>query len=201
MNTFKRNHTRRYNQGGFTLIELMVALTLFVIVVLAAVSSLYTVNNASRRVESMRTVLDNLNFAMESMSRTIRTGYEYTCGGIGQTIQNCNFENSNGTDKLYLKTALGIDSEIEYSWIINADGKGQIVKRVYDTGSSSWSNAIAITAPEIDIQGFAFYVDGAESGDSTQPSVMIFAQGVASTEDQNSAPFAVQTYISQRATE
>lgn len=69
-----------HNQAGFTLVELMVSLSLFIIVVLALIGSLYTVNDASRRVQAMRTVMDNLNFAMEHMSRNIRTSEAIVCG-------------------------------------------------------------------------------------------------------------------------
>lgn len=205
--------TSRTN-GGFTLVELMVSLSLFVIVVLALVGSLYNVNNASRKVTAMKSVLDNLNFALESMSRTIRTGSTLVCGGVLNGGYNSN-GNPTGTyncpistpgqapgARLLVASTLGIDAIVEYRWALNpANGTtGEIEKRTQD-GSGVWSNWISLTAPEIDVQRLSFYVDGSDVSDNKQPGVIMFVQGVASAGADNTAPFSIQTYISQRAAE
>lgn len=197
--------TRSRFSAGFTLVELMVALALFTIVVLAAVSSLYTVNNAARKVEAMRSVLDNLNFAVESMSRTIRTGTNIVCGGIvnsgGQ--QTCTFgpgmANFNAPgERISLSGTLGTNADLEYRlWFVN--GNGEIQKRTKQGGvwSDTW---VSLTAPEINVQKLSFYVDGTAAGDQIQPSVIMLIQGVAKTQN-DTAPFAIQTYVSARAAE
>lgn len=196
---FLNNKKIRRQQGGFTLVELMVSLMLFLIVVLAAVGSLYTVNSASRKVQAMRSVIDNLNFSLEAMSRTIRTGNAVTCGGVsGAGNPNCSFANQNPSSVLLVDSTLGAFGLVEFQLGTNADGTGTIQKRTQEGGV--WTNWIAITAPEIDVQELSFYVDGAESTDQAQPSVVIFARGVA-TVGEDTAPFAIQTYVSQRAPE
>lgn len=211
-----QNKYQRHNiQKGFTLVELMVSLSLFVIVVLALVSSLYTVNGASRKVTAMKTVLDNLNFGVESISRTIRTGEVVVCGGTqnGGYVQggsptgtyNCPISNPTqapGTQLLVAST-LGTDEFVEYRLGTNptTGTTGQIEKRVQDS-FGIWGNWVALTAPEIDVQKLSFYVDGADSTDGYQPGVFMFLQGVATAPgEQNTAPFSVQTFISQRAAE
>ena len=183
-------------QGGFTLVELLVALTLFIIVVLAAITSLYAVNNASRKVNAMRGVLDNLNFAMESMSRTIRTGTTIVCGGSGNpagVTHNCPFPGSTPASSLSLHSTLGREQDIEYR--LNTTTH-QLEKKIYGTDGTNW---LALTAPEINVQGLYFYVNGADQADLAQPSVMILMQGVATASTGDTAPFTLQTYISQRA--
>ena len=194
-----KKHSR---QHGFTLVELMVALSLFTIVVLAAVSSLYSVNNASRKVTAMRSVLDNLNFAIESMSRTIRTGSGITCGGTSNQTgsRNCEYATGKPSGQLLLNSTLGEDQQVEYRWWTHeTNGNGNIEKRIMDQ-FGTWSNWISLTSPEIDVEKLEFYVDGAEPADLRQPSVIIFVQGVASA-GENISPFAIQTYISQRSAE
>ncbi len=191
-------------QAGFTLIELMVALTLFVVVVMAAISSLYTVNNASKKVQAMRIVLDNLNFGMESMSRTIRTGNHIVCGGTQNQSGNSNCPYADtGTEAgecLSLSSTLGRDVEVQYCLRMGADGqRGEIQKQTKDE-NGTWSNWVSMTAPEIDVQKLQFYVDGANTADLRQPSVVIIAEGIASAGTENTAPFSIQTYVSQRAT-
>ncbi|MDB5188744.1 MAG: hypothetical protein JWM92_342 [Candidatus Nomurabacteria bacterium] len=190
-------------QAGFTLVELLVSLTLFTIVVTAAVGSLYTVNQASARVTAMRTVLDNLNFAMESMSRTIRTGSNIVCGGAGALGgPSCPFggSSSSGGSAISLQSTLGTAQTIQYQWVIdNTTQNGEIQKCAIVNGGLI--NCVAITAPEINIQKMYFFVDGADPADNKQPSVMMIIQGVANAGTQNIAPFAIQTLLSQRAGE
>lgn len=185
-------------QSGFTLIELMVALTLFTVVVLAAVSSLFTVNSASRKVQAMRIVMDNLNFAVESISRTVRTGSTFVCGGYGSVTPNCPFSSQSPSDRLLVTPTLGTASLVEYKRDLHVNGNGGIFKRTQESGV--WSSWIAMTTPEINVQSLSFFVDGAGSADTAQPSVQIFINGVAATASDVS-PFAIQTYISQRAGE
>ncbi len=182
-----------HDKKGFTLVELMVSLALFTIVVLASISALYTVNDASRKVQAMRSTLDNLNFAIESMSRTIRTGSGIVCvGGAGN---NCPFSTGYYSPKsdLIVQSTLGQNTQVEYRCSGCGGSSGQIQKK---TGSGSW---VAITSPEINVQSLSFYVSGV-GADALQPSVIMFVKGVA-TAGGTTAPFAVQTYISQRAIE
>lgn len=190
-------------QAGFTLIELMVSLMLFTIVVLAAVGSLYTVNSASKKTQAMRSVVDNLNFAIESMSRTVRTSNTVVCGGVSNTSSldpitsadpNCPFNSENPSSKLLVDSTLGADQLVEYQLSLS----GAIEKRIRESGI--WTNWVPITAPEINVTKLHFYVDGAKATDDIQPNTMIFIQGVATTAEET-APFAVQTYLSQRAVE
>ncbi|MCC6198611.1 prepilin-type N-terminal cleavage/methylation domain-containing protein [Candidatus Nomurabacteria bacterium] len=198
-----RQHNETQSDAGFTLIELMVSLGLFTIVVMAAVSALYSVNIAARRVEAMRATLDNLNFAVESMSRTIRTGTNIACEGGVSGSNNCSFQSAyqNPGEWLSLQSTLGVSGSVDYRWWTDTGGKGVIQKRI---NNGPW---IALTAPGIDVQRLSFYVQGADHttgggtfDDGAQPSVMMLIQGVATAEG-NTAPFAVQTLVSVRSIE
>lgn len=187
--------------GGYTLVELLVALSLFTIVALAMVSSLYTVNAAWKRVQAMKTVMDNLNFAIESISRNIRTANTLVCGGESLdnlANPNCTFAGSSGNTVLAMNSTLGDAKAIEYSL---DPGKHQIMKRVKEGttlgNSGTWSNTVAVTTPEISIDRLRFYVDGANVTDGSQPEVIISIQGKATAAGQT-IPFAIQTIASQR---
>lgn len=196
------------SQSGFTLIELLVSLSLFIIVVLALVSSLYTINNASRKVQAMRSVIDNLNFALESMSRTIRTGSNIICDNYSDS--NCPIVSggiNNAHHQISVDSTVGEARTVEYRWGKTAvsSGKANIERCVRvnaedpcPPNSDQW---VAITAPEIEITKLNFYVDGADIGDGKQPSVIIMVEGVAHAGADNTLPFSVQTYLSQRVDE
>ncbi len=195
------------SQSGFTLVELMVSLSLFIIVVLALVGSLYTVNDASKRVQAMRTVMDNINFAMESMSRNIKTSEDITCGSEidGAREVSCPIGISGaGTANISMHSTLGKSQIVEYKF-----ENGAIYKRntpflvVGDptSGPGAPGSWIAITSPEISIENMRFYVSGASYTDGEQPSVIIKLEGVASVQGGTSVPFAIQTLLSQRTPE
>lgn len=186
---------QKTKQSGFTLIELMVSLTLFVFVVLAAVSSLYAVNEAYRKVSAMRSVLDNLNFAMESMSRTIRTSTNITCNGALNPTgysKNCPFPSGLGNRISMNSLVYGYEVEFRY----NTTEK-RLEKRVRE--SSTWSDWLAITAPEIEIQSFNVFVQGSDSTQNIQPSVILLVRGVATAYTGETTTFALHTLISQRS--
>jgi prepilin-type N-terminal cleavage/methylation domain-containing protein len=191
-NRTHRITTRRRMNEGFTLIELMVSLSLFTIIVLAAIASLYTVNGASRKVQAMRTALDNLNFAIESMSRTIRTGTDIGCNGNAFTP--CPIDQGPAAD-IIVRSTLGSIRNIRYEWCNGCNSNGTSSIRRIEGGTP-----VVITSPEIDVQNLTFYVDGVITTDGIQPSVIMFIQGVA-TAGGTVAPFAVQTYITQRTAE
>ncbi len=148
-------------QAGFTLVELMVSLMIFTIVVLAAVGSLYTVNNASRKVQSMRSVLDNLSFAIESISRTVRTSNSVVCGGSLNISgnPNCPFASQATNAMLLVDSTIGVHELVEYRLGYYSSGNGTIQKRAQESGV--WTNWISLTSPEINIKHLYFYVEGA----------------------------------------
>lgn len=203
MYTFSHNT----KQQGFTLVELMVSLSLFIIVVIALIGSLYTVNDASRKVQAMRTVMDNLNFAMEAMSRTIRTSENIDCGF---TVGDCTMQNGGGTT-ISMNSTLGERRKVEYRLERDISGKGRLEKKstrlvVASDGSVTLDSSDiqdwqAITSPEIDVDNVMFYVEGSSVGDMRQPSVMINMEGVASVQGGTTIPFSIQTYLSQRTPE
>lgn len=187
-------------QKGFTLVELMVSLSLFIVIVIALIGSLYTVNDASRKVQAMRTVMDNLNFAVESISRTVRTSEHISCGAGG----DCWFP--IGGDSISMDSTLGEHRKVEYRWVI-VNGKGVIQKKstgILDDGSLDLTDVIdweAITAPEIDIDTVKFYVSGTSLSDQQQPRVVVTIDGVATVQGGTTIPFSIQTYLSQRTPE
>jgi len=66
-------------QLGFSLVELVVSLAVFSVVVTIAVGSLLVLINANQQIQAEQSVLTNLSFALDSMTREIRTGTNYHC--------------------------------------------------------------------------------------------------------------------------
>lgn len=175
---------RKHNiQKGFTLIELMTALSIFAIIMTISMGSIVGIFDANRKSRSQRTVMANLNLAVESMSKEMRYGRTYHCGTTGneESPQNCASGNS------YISFLSSEDEQVTYRL------SGSALERKVDNG-----NFAAVTAPEIILDTFSFYVTGAGTGDGIQPKVFIVIKGHAGTGKARS-DFAIQTLVSQRA--
>src|SRR3989338_5225602 len=71
--------SKSQKKGGFTIIETMIAISLFLVVVIIGMNSLLSANVAHQKSADMRSILDNMNFIMEDMAKNLRTGFNYYC--------------------------------------------------------------------------------------------------------------------------
>jgi hypothetical protein len=136
--------------------------------------------------------MDNLGFAIENMSKSIRTGRTYHCGsGNVATPQDC----SNGSNIFAFEASDGNDSTSNDQVVFRLNGN-QIERSI-----NGGSNYLGITSPEISIDsgdGLQFYVVGAGSGDNRQPKVILVLRGQAGVKAKEISRFEIQTTISQR---
>jgi len=183
--------------GGFTLIETMISVALFIVIVMAGMTSLLNANLLQQKSSDMRSIIDNLSFVMDDMSRNLRTGYDYECI-TGTTIPDPIVATS-GTGcggVAFESTADELTTPWAYFIGQNSNGKYGIYKSV-DGGT-----AVQLTPDEVNIDtsksGFKVY--GAEpptSGDTQQPFVTIKLVGTINSKG-ISTPFSLQTSVSQR---
>ena len=195
---------------GFTIVEMTVALGIFTIVLFMTSSAFFSIVNADRKSRATRIATDNLNLVLEDMSRKIKTGVNYKCGGGLSGTFDCtassgafSFNDQSGQLITY-KRAQG-------SWPVSVGGcgdafsgtRGCILRRV---GGSSEVFMLA-TSPEIDIKELKFWVSGSSlysSGDKRQPAVAISIWGYIGPSVSNApnqaekSTFRIQTAIVQR---
>lgn len=167
------------NKYGFSLIEMLVAVALFTIVMLIGAGSLLSLVDANRKAQALNSVINNLNFALESMSRNLRVGTNYNCDGI----VDCP---SGGT-------SLSFTSSEGENMVYRYDSSAKLIERSKDGGTY-----ITITAPEVTIDEFAFVVEGASPTDNLQPKIIIKIRGTAGVKKKVKTNFNLQTTVSQR---
>ena len=182
---------------GFTLVEMLVSVALFSVVMLIAVGALVTMAEANRKAETVKSVVNNLNFALDSMSRTIRTGYLYHCEdtlGVPSYAnlavpQDCP---TNGSPYLAVEKSTGNPNASNDQAVFRVmNGR---IERSYDSGNTY----LAITAPEVVIDRMRFYVVGAAPGDSIQPKVMLTLAGHVQLTATMNTSLHLQTTITER---
>ncbi len=83
----------KQKKAGFTLIEMIVSLGLFSVVVTIAVGSLLVLIASNRQLQDEQSILSNLTFAVDGMTREIRTGRYYDCesrNSVGGSFSSSN---------------------------------------------------------------------------------------------------------------
>lgn len=64
---------------GFTLIEMIISIAIFMIVAVVAVGSLVRIVALNRQAQTLQASVNNVSFALDSMSREIRQGSKIGC--------------------------------------------------------------------------------------------------------------------------
>lgn len=171
------NKKEKKLNSGFTLLEILVALALFIVVMTIGLGSVINILEANRKSSSLKSVMTNLNFAVEVMSREIKFGKDYGC-----SIGTC----SSGDTRISFTSSDGLS-------VIYRLNNSRIEKSV-DNGSTYQ----IITAPDIVVQDLRFYIFGYNTGDGAQPRVLISVRGYSGSKPSIQTNFVVQTTVSQR---
>tara|TARA_B100000745_G_scaffold168274_1_gene110072 strand:- start:6102 stop:6662 length:561 start_codon:yes stop_codon:yes gene_type:complete len=176
---------------GFTLIEMMVSVALFSIVMLVGMSALFTLVSENKRAQALNSVITDLNFSLESMARTIRTGYAYGCNfSVGS---DC----TSGSNRLQLNAVINNEEyRVRYRYR-QSGGRGFIERQLVPIAGGSSLGWIEITSANVDIEEFNFFVFGASGSDQFQPRVMIALSGIAESGEETS-DFSIQSTVTQR---
>jgi len=182
---------------GFTLVELLVSTAIFAVVMTISVGALLSLADANKKAQAIKSVMNNLNFALESMARNMRVGFDYHCEEIGtlsniETPQDCS---SNGGVLLAFEAH---DGNIETSAdqvVYRYDATNKRIERSED-GGATFSY---VTAPEVQIDELKFYALNTSRADNNQAKIVITLKGTAQASDLRIATtFAIQTTVSQR---
>lgn len=173
--------------GGFTIIEMMIAISLFLVIVMEGMGALLNANLVQQKSQDMRSIMDSLSFIMEDMSRNLRTGSHYSCingtsSPSGSDCKGISFDASDGSRWIYT---------IEYT---NGGTPINIKKSV------AGATPVQLTPDEVNIDlASGFSVLGAElpPSDKQQPLVTIKLFGTITSKNVTT-PFSLQTSVSQR---
>lgn len=163
---------------GYTLIELVVAVGLFALVMTLASGAYLLMIDLSRQTQGIATGINSLSFALETMTRSIRTGTNYNCGDFGgdcpEGSTRFSFTNSSGEDIIYDQEGSGIVQD----------------------------DSIPLTDPSVTISSLTFYVTGTgtiANGDYLQPHVTIAVSGTVSSGPRGTPqPFTIETGATMR---
>lgn len=192
----KNNRIMKINEakatGGFTLVEMIVAIAVFSIVAVVISSVLIFMSEAGRQARGINSLMNNLSFAVESMGKNIRVGTRYHCGDLSsiETPQNC----PSGSAIMAFETNFGSSGDPSDQWVYRFNSSTGRIERSTDGGNTFMN----LTSSSIKIKNMKFYTTGTVRGDNFQPKVVIILQGYTKLEKGRRSSFNLQTSATQR---
>jgi len=166
---FKKKFRQNMAESGLTLIELIVAIGIFGLVVTMAVSIFVIALVSQRRIISLRNIEDNGRFALESMTREIRTGKNF-----GGSVNSLSFTNAKSESVVY-----------------------RLNNQTIEKSSDGGANYSAVTGSEVTVDYLNFYLLGQAPGDGLEPRVTITI-GITSQVGSQVSNTKIQNTVSER---
>ena len=208
-------------KSAFSLVEMLVAIAVFMSIMTVALSALISIIDSNKKAQAIKTTVDNVTFALESISRDMRIGHNYQCLMKGVTPDSWRTDCSdNGqlpgsVGVRYLKNNGGVDDGITYRFITDINtGLKSLQRSICDSSFNNCSTSFLISAESnVNLIAMTFYVLGANcefgvgalcTDGKTQPRVVITASGLIPTKGNivqgstEGTEFDIQTNISQR---
>ncbi len=192
-------NAKRYTlnaSSGFTLVEMLIAFGIFAVIMVMAVGSLLSIMQANYKAQTLKSVVNNLHFAFENITRNLRTGYGYHCDsegdlGRGKLAQPADCQNAPSSSIAFK----GSDGRV-----MSYRQNGSVIERAIVSDYPDLINGayVPITAPEVTVDQLQFYVAGSNSDDKYQPRVLILAHGSMKGKGKVPSEFTIQTLVSQR---
>jgi prepilin-type N-terminal cleavage/methylation domain-containing protein len=165
---------------GFTLIEMLLSIALFSIVLTISLGAIFTIIDSNRKTQTLTLTMNNLNFAMESMTLDLKTAVPSTLSDSGNKLS---LTNQDGQQVVYQINNTTIEKSVEGG----------------NTGTFS-----PIISDDVIIETFYFaVVDSDKDGNPStngnkQPRTFIFIKGYAEITERIRSEFEVQTTVSPR---
>lgn len=176
---------------GFTLIEIIVSLGVFSIVLTITTGALLSVISSNQRSQNEQNVMTNLSFALDGMTRELRTGFNYYCvssngnfntynqEGVSTAVQDC--PGGRGGNKYhgvsFYEGGNSISGAANRIMFFYGFDEKKIYRKIGNASPES------IVSDSVDIVAADFFVTNAgkltASGDTRQPNVTITVQAQA----------------------
>lgn len=162
--------------AGFTILELLVSVSIFTIVIFISLTSVVVIFANNRKSDSLRSSVDNANFAFEVMTREIRFGLDFTCDGARscQNGSSLSFTGSDGRDITY------------------STEQGRLVRSI--NGEENFP----LTSSRFTVDTMNFTLTGGSNSDNMQPKTTLYMSGIVSPGTRETSVFDLQTTVTSR---
>jgi len=182
----------KHNQKGFTLIEMIVSISILLLVSGVAVSLFLSSVIEQRRIIAKDDLTASLGFALEYMSKGLRMATKDVTGNCLEDCLDCNYAltrlDQNTGNYLGIKFINSSDNNSCQEFFLDneSDPQNIVIKEIKDN-----SNPVALTSDKIKINSFYFILN-----EITQPRVTLFLD--AELKNNSNSKAKIQTTVSQR---
>ncbi len=192
-------------KNGFSLIEAMIAIALFVTIVMMGVNMLLSASRTHKVTQVMRAAMDSLNFAMEDMSRNVRLGSDVHCFTNPEThtvdvAQGCSGANASSS-KLALEGLYGdpsvLTDQIAYVFVQGSGGANGYLAKSTTGNCANGTCFKAITPSDVDVNFIPHSGFTVTCSATTQALVEIRLAGTVAYQG-HQTDFDLQTSVSPR---
>lgn len=196
MNTHTHNKKIVVSQG-FTLIEIMVSISIFTIIMTTGVGALLSITRSYQAAKEQTATTNAIHFALDSMVRDIRIGSAYYADdnvSLDEFTENYYYLDDEST---YDLTFRGIEERgvLQYSFDPTPEnGQPYLLRSRYHNGELTESSMLS-DLQGVRIENALFRVQGSNPNDNVQPSVFIYIRGV---DIESGSDIILQTFVSQR---
>ena len=176
-------------KNGFTLVEMMVSITIFLMIVVSGIGALISMQRVYTKSKTEQTNSDSLAYVFDIISRSIRTGYSYKLEPSVLGNEQCNLGSLVGAQGFSFNDQDG--KNIKFTIEDTSAGKKIIMIK-------NNTKTFTLSHPEnIPIDSMCFFVSGITTGDLTQPVVTV---SIKTKEDslRKVPPLYLQTTLTQR---
>ena len=181
--------TKKIDELGFTLVELLVTMSVFSISIAAIVGLFASAMKVQLAVLQRQSILNNISYSLEYMSRALRMAQKDLNGDC--ISKGYNFEVYGSSTIRFLNAHE--EGRCEEFFLQN----GQImVEQSSDNSSSNLSSPEPLTSSKINVERLVFSLSGQSQEDNLQPRVTLSL--VFRTKKGKSQEIRTQTTISQR---
>lgn len=176
--------TLNVGHAGFTIFEMIVAVGIFTVVAVIAVSSMLTLTASERKAITLQNTQDNLRFAIEAMAKEMRTGEAFP------------LDSASGDDKITYRTARGqmVSYRLNKALHVIEKASDGIAGCSPPFGDNCY---FPFTALEVTVERLVFYVTGV-GDDNLQPKVTIVAEATTPGIERTASRLHLQTTVAQR---
>lgn len=186
--------------SGFTLVEMLVAMSIFVITATAATDLFISASRMSKAVRARERLQNEARFAFETLAREIRTGtIDYAAyGGSIPAIYSGTLnlrDRDNNAETFSASQSAGQCSEGGYPCLLLCDNAGSCSSLT--TEKIVWEDLKFYVSPLVDPFTFNPVLGGFAS--SEQPRVTVFAKlRIVSALPEEAASITLQTTVTSR---
>ena len=182
----KNNISVPRSMRGFSLIELLVSITLFTFVALVAIASLVSTQQLNSRQKAINNLYSNMYFSTEEIARKLRqgSGYSNPASGVMQFTPYQPYASSFYKVRYFLNASGAIEKSNDSA-----------SPTIFVSEGNLTNDNITITDLKFEIIGGGNFA----SDDRQQPSVKIFIKG--ETKEKPFVKFQLEDFITQRDTD